>query len=229
MSQAIDLFFLAKECKDNPKKPSNWIKVHHNSASSIIHSFSALESFINEVGYQMLVEKKSHLFIDQTKINYALKKIISNWKNTSCIDKLNILIEQLLQISIPSKLTAELAELNNLRNWLVHGFVFRRTVLLELKDEEENAATYDVIDMEDDVDWHNKFPNTKFNSIDNLDGTDAKKALLIVLSAIILLNKARKEPFIFASYFYGPNHYIINNDTSENADAVLSRIENTSC
>ncbi|WP_139150295.1 hypothetical protein [Cellulophaga baltica] len=107
----------------------------------------------------------------------------------------------------------KLKELNNLRNWLCHGFSYKTTLLLEPKEGEEN--TYNEIDSEDNIDWLKKFPNTKFSPIKELNSKDGEKALIIVLEILIILAEALNQPFHIVSY-YGENpiHNTIYKDTN---------------
>jgi len=207
MSQAIDTYLRARDEASSKSKPYGWIQSTYNSISSIMHSYSAMESVISGTGHQVFFEDHSDLYVSGEKRNFALTKVINNWKYASCLDKLNIIIEQISQNTLPSKLTAELSEFNNLRNWLFHGFVYKSTLLLEKHNEEE--GTFTLVDREDSVDWERRFPNTKFSALDNLSHGDAKKALLISLSVINFIYRFRKEPFSLLSYYYGPYFHLI--------------------
>ena len=225
-AQSIDLYLLARSRKDNPSRPYHWIQSGYASVSSIIHSYSALESVVNMAGHQMFFEEESPLFVPPQRRSYTLKRVVASWKNTTCIDKLNIVAEQVPDVTVPDNLSAELRELNNLRNWIVHGFVYRSTVLLEAKPEE--PGVYTVIDREDSVDWRVRFPNTKFHALDQLDATDARKGLIIALKVILLVHAILNTPLTMTSYFYGP-YYTIVTDLSLGADEVLdSYIEEAS-
>ncbi len=72
-------------------------------------------------------------------------------------------------------------ELNSLRNWLVHGFSYKKIFLLQSTSEDD---TYDVVDIEESVNWAEKFPNTKFKPLEDLNSEDADLALRIVFEAL---------------------------------------------
>ncbi|MDP8206237.1 MAG: hypothetical protein P9L92_06205 [Candidatus Electryonea clarkiae] len=218
ISQAIDMYLQARDEALLKNPPYIWIQSRHKSISSIIHSFSALESVVSETGHQLFFEEDSYLYVPREKRNFALRKVVSNWKYTSCLDKFHLIVEQISTKAAPLKLAAELMELNNLRNWLLHGFVYKATLLLEKKNEEK--GTFTLVDREDSVKWSNKFPNTKFSALDELDECDAKKALIISLSAIKLMYEYRQEPLVIISYYYGPHYHLVE-DNDKNAETIL--------
>lgn len=218
LSQAIDMYLQARDEASSRNKPYRWIQSRYNSISSIIHSYSAMESIVSETGHQVFFEEDSYLYVSVEKRSFALRKVLSNWKYASCLDKLNIIIEQASNALLPPKLSAELNEFNNLRNWLVHGFVYKSTLLLEKENGEED--TFTLVDREDSVDWSSKFPNTKFSALDELNENDAKKALVISLSVIKFIYQYRKEPFLLLSYYYGPHYHLVT-DEDKNAETTL--------
>ncbi len=187
--------------------------------SSIIHSYCALESAINEIGYAAFFEEDSALYVNIQNRVYTLRKTIANWKTVSCIDKLLIIVESLSGTTIPNNQIDELRELNNLRNWLVHGFVFKSTVLLEQNPSE--SGTYTQVDREDSINWSQQFRLTKFNSIDELDVEDARKALIIVLRILQKIMGIENKPIILTNYIYGPCTSVFwPNDTLSGANMI---------
>jgi hypothetical protein len=84
------------------------------------------------------------------------------------------------QPALPQELLCDLRELNKLRNWIAHGFVYKTTVLVE----KNSQGTYDEVDVENEVDWAKSFPRTAFNTLDSLDNEDARKGLLIALRTL---------------------------------------------
>lgn len=224
-SQALDLYAAAKDFADSPSFPYDWIRSKYASISSIIHSYSALESVVSETGHCLFFAKESYLFTPPDRINYTLRKTISNWSNTTCLDKLSIIAEQLSGESIAQKLINELRELNNLRNWIAHGFVFQSTLLLQEKGTSGEDYVYDLVDREDSVDWAKKFPNTKFSPLDEINLNDARIALVISLSAVLFIYQFRQEPFALTSYYYGPFYSIIEDATIGGEKALASYIQ----
>src|SRR6185369_1117480 len=211
-TQAIDNYLEAVDYAKTSSRAYNWIRSKYNSISSIIHSYSALESVVSETGHSLFFATKSHLYVPAQQRNYTLRKTISNWQNTTCIDKLSIIMEQLSGTAMDDRVLTRLRELNNLRNWLVHGFVFESILLLqENADFSENNQTYTLEDREDTVDWRKKFPNTKFNPLDEIDATDARKALEIALSVVLGIFKFKKrEMFVLSNYHYGAFYLILD-------------------
>lgn len=154
--------------------------------SSIIHGYCGLEADLNSFGYEFFDDKDSELYIDSNNRDLPLNHFINKWnKNLGCLEKIKYIFSK-YSISLDPRLENELRELNNYRNWLIHGFSYKTTFLLQPIMEEENK--YDVVDIEEDVDWKEKFPNTKFNSIMFINSSDAEKALKIVLKVFVLLS-----------------------------------------
>jgi hypothetical protein len=217
LCQAIDTYLSSEEHKNSSTTKYNWITSKNSALSSIIHSFCALESAINEVGHMMFHDSKSPIyFLDQGR-NYTLRKAIQSWKNVDCIEKFHIIIDCAPKGKHVEKLVNRMREFNGLRNWLVHGFVFEASILLENKPEE---GVYEQVDREDNVNWISKFPNTKFGSIDQLSSTDARTSLLITLDAMRILYGIINKPLILHSYYHG-SHVSLIHDNSVTAETYL--------
>jgi hypothetical protein len=116
----------------------------------------------------------------------------------------------------PDDLLADLRELNNLRNWIVHGFVYKTTVLVEKNSE----GQYDEVDVENEIDWLKHFPRNRFNSLDRIDERDARKALLISFRALTWLQRADHSALIIHSYTK-PRHATVVTDTNFDFAAML--------
>ena len=185
-----------------------------DAISAIIHSFCGLESAVNFIGYEMFDNKDSQKYIEKDKRNLPLDRFIKSWNaSLPFMDKLNYLFS-IKKESIPAKLQNELRELNNLRNWLSHGFSYQNTLLIELDKTDKSKGT--VIDSEYNIDWKKKFPNTKFKSLDNLDEVDAEKSLRIVLDMLQRLSVISEQPFNLITYFNKPKFHMIFKDTDIN-------------
>lgn len=156
------------------------------SISSIVHAFLGLESMINLIGDKLLFDHNSKIYIPDSERDYALKKLISSWAKTSCIEKLIFLLSITKKRPIPEKLLAQLRELNTLRNWIVHGFPYKETTLRERRKHHRTRRPigWNIIDREHDIDWKKKFPNTKFGPLHELEPKDAKLGLKIILEVI---------------------------------------------
>ena len=189
-----------------------------NAISIIIHSYCGLESAVNFIGYQLFFDPESTTFIKEQNRDLPLKRMVNNWhSNLSCLDEIEYILS-VQKVNFPAKLKNEIAELNNMRNWLAHGFSYKTTFLLEPKIDEEN--TYNVIDSEDNIDWQKKFPNTKFSPITDLNGNDGEKALRIVLETLVIISAATNQPFHVVTYYKKPNYSMIYKDT--NIDKIIS-------
>lgn len=161
--------------------------------SCILHGFCALESAISYFGYELFFNPDSSRYVAEDKRGLLLKKFLRTWDKAQCIEKLQFILSYSSSIEIPENLIAKLRELNSLRNWLVHGFTYKTTFLIEPNPDKENSFT--VIDYDDDIDWKRKFPNTKFSPPLSLRFEDAYKSLFIVLEIFKLLSQAFSHLF----------------------------------
>lgn len=227
ISQAIDLYLIADgnapilSCNKEIYPPS-WIVRAHMSVSSIIHSFCAVESAVNAIAYQIFRDDKHPHYISPIDRSFVLRKIISNWKAMQCIDKFCVLLECTKQTEPPQDLLADLRELNNLRNWIVHGFVYKSTILLEKNTD----GTYDEVDVENEIDWRKHFPRNTFQPLDRIDSSDARKALLIALRALAWLQPAdHSGMLIIPSYMKPPSATLVTDTNFDFAAMLDSRIE----
>ena len=198
---ALEAFYHLKEPKTKSK----------GAISVILHSYCGLESALNAIGYEMFNNSNSQQYIPKKDRDFLLNRFIESWKrNVQCLDKLEFITLH-NNHTFPDKLKNKLTELNNLRNWLAHGFSYSTTFLLEETDKENN---YKVIDYEDNVNWKKNFPRCKFNPITRLNIDDAEKALRIILETLIELSKINMHYIFSLSYHYnGPQYRIIARDT----------------
>lgn len=186
---AIDLLFLSRQHSISPTHRRSWVISHRYALSSILHAYCALESGVNLIGHSLFVDSESHRFISPEKRDLPLKRMIKSWDaGLPCTLKLQYLLS-LSDISLTPRLEKELNELNNLRNLIVHGVAYKTIILL---DKQQDGGFLEA-DREDAIDWHAKFPLTKFKSLDNLDYQDAHTANRICLNALKLLTSATGE------------------------------------
>ena len=171
LGHALDSLF---ECR--VKHP---IIENRRSVSIIVHAFSGLESLVNLIGTQLFFDRDSGFYILEENRDYALKRLIQKWDTMPALGKIDLILSQTQEANLPPHLRSQLGELNNLRNWVVHGFIYRETVLLEPKGEGEKG--YALIDKEVHVNWAEKFPTTKFKILEELNKDDACLALKICL------------------------------------------------
>lgn len=187
---AIDLLRSARAALKDSTNPQRSTVAHRASISSIVHAYAALESHINHFGFELFTHERSPLYIAVEKRSFLLKRFIQSWNSVQFVDKLLYLVTDFGALSFPEKLRQEVRELNTLRNWLVHGFSYSTTLLLQPSGDD----TYDVVDTEDSVDWRQKFPQTKFRAVDELSTDDAAVALRICLEALRLVSEAFNQP-----------------------------------
>lgn len=191
LSHAIELMRLSK----TPAKIASALTVlvlsRRLAVSSIIHSFSGLESLVNYFGFELFFNADSQRFVPPNKRDFLLSRMVKSWDKVPCIDKLSVVLAHSGKVALSSRLENQLRELNNLRNWLVHGVSYKTTSLWE--PVSGKPGTHQLVDREDSVDWAKKFPNTKFKPLDRLNAIDAYTALQIVFEAGKLLYDSMPE------------------------------------
>ncbi len=182
---------LCIEYLNESKIVKQWNK---HSLSSIIHGFIGLESYVNFLAHELFFNEESHLYLQFDRNSLPIKKMLISWNATlPILDKIEYILS-LKSIKLSDKLKHQLMELNSLRNWLIHGFSYKTTYLLEPKNESETS--FSIVSMEDSVNWKNKFPQTKFNSIGFLNSQDAEIAAKIALEVLKVLVKCYKQPIL---------------------------------
>src|SRR5262249_43661113 len=127
--------------------------------TSILHGFCALESIINDLGYEMFFHPESARYVHPEKRDVLLKRFVQSWDKNVSLDKLDLILSYSLNRSLPSQIKSKLRELNILRNWIAHGFTYTTTFLLEPNTDRDNGGC-NIVDRQDSVDWKSKFPNT---------------------------------------------------------------------
>ena len=196
LSHAIDLMRLARRyCnKSQSKRKRNLGK--RFVLSSIIHAFSGLESVINLLGFELFSNEDSSRFIPVDQRDFLLTKFIKTWDWAPCIDKVSFVLSHSSKTTLPPKLQNQLRELNTLRNWLVHGFSYKTTLLIEPNEN----GTFNVVDTEHSFDWVNKFANTKFKPLAQLGIEDAVLALTIVFEVLKIIADSTSQPFSLRTF-----------------------------
>jgi len=188
LAQAIDELQRAGDM--SAKKTYKELKIESRYAiSSIIHSFLALDSLINYLGFELFFSShpEPDVFIDETERSYALKHVLKLWRNQrlSVLEKIDLILAEKKLQPLNSNTVLKIKELNNLRNWVVHGKPYSMTLYAE--NVWEGLWLHSTLkDVEDDF-GKDKFPITKFNSPANLNKNDAKTALIIVLEVITFI------------------------------------------
>jgi len=216
LGHSIDVLLLSRDHYQSKELSHSWILSQRYAISSIVHAYIGFESAINKVGFELFFDQSSPRYIATANRDLSLRRLIASWDKTLSIAEKFEYIISAKSLSAEASLINQLRELNNLRNMLVHGFCFGTTLLLEANDR----GSYDLIDREDTIDWKRKFPNTKFNPIDDLDYPDALKAMRIVQNCLRLLCQASGDIIPIVSYHKGVNCFVITADT-DNFDRIL--------
>jgi hypothetical protein len=208
LSHSIDLMRLAKSYSDKSQNKSNADLAKRLILSSIIHAFAGLESFVNLLGYELFSNSDSPIFIPVEQRDFFLNKMAKSWDTVSCLDKISFILSHSAKCALPAKLENQLRELNNLRNWLVHGFTYKQTFLLEPSSD----VGYKIVDTQDSVDWAKKFPNTKFKAWGELGTEDAHLALTIVFGALKVLSDSTSQPLSLFTCLPEPEYKFLVGD-----------------
>ena len=185
------------------------------SSSCIVHSVSALDSLVNGIGFDYFFNKDTDHFIPDKSRGFSLKRMIKAWDNLSLLERLMVVAEVTDIDSLQPKIENEIRELNDLRNWIIHGKPFILMTLREYYRDEENYFRADVHDWEESVDWKKKYPNTKFKSPSRLDRHDAKNALRISVKAILfILEQIKWFRTSLTTFYGGVKEYRIDSQTT---------------
>ncbi len=221
MGRAVELYFDSVSLEEKRAKPLDWVRARRSALSSIIHAYCGLESAINAIGYELFFNPDSNIYVPSERRDFPLTRMIDTWHGRmQSVDKLQFILSHGAKEEISPLLTAEVLEINNLRNWIVHGFSFKRTVLVEPKEEEEGVFT--EVDREDTVRWEEKFPRLKFNPLDRLAPDDARKVLSVVLRSLKVLSaNFENRMFIIPVYFGSARHFVIS-PASDDIDKILN-------
>ncbi|KAF2327604.1 hypothetical protein [Flavobacterium nitrogenifigens] len=210
LSLAMEAYYDLQDSKDHRKK---------SAISTILHSFCGLESAVNLIGFEIFFNKESQRYIEESKRDFALKRMVKSWNaSIACLDKIDLILS-INSASLEGRLRNELTELNTIRNWISHGFPYKTTWLVEPDKEDNTKGT--VVDFEYSVNWKQKFPNTKFNALDALDITDAEKTLKIVFEILIKISKATNDVFHVVTYNDGGKYKLIHKGST--VDSIIKR------
>lgn len=194
-------------------------RAHQSALSSIIHACAGLESALSLLRYQMFTDTESRLYVPPEQRNLLIRRLIDSWeRSVRPWEKVSFILESQGQ-PVDRRLEAQLAELNNLRNGLVHGSVYNTTYLMEHVGE----GCYEVADQEDSVDWKRRFPNTQFAPIHALSHRDAYRANQIVLNSVKALARATRQVFSFVYQCETGVGSYNENGTADIRDALEAR------
>lgn len=196
LGQAFDLLCESRRIAGGGRTSMSGLKERRVAISCIMHSFCFLEGAINALGYELFFNAQSGRYVPKDARDHLLERFLTSWDKAPCLEKLHFIVSYSGARRVPDNLAARLRELNTLRNWLVHGFTFETTFLLE-PNPTEGDGSFTVVDYEESVDWKAKFPNTHFNSLMALYHEDARKAMHISLECLEILSTIFTQPYAF--------------------------------
>lgn len=177
---AVEFMHMATESQD--PAVAFW-RPHRLAKASIVEAFLGVECETNEIGYNCFVDTSSAQYVAEDPANIPLRILRQSWdRNLNFVEKVRWVLSH-LGGALEPKMEMRLRELLTLRNWLVHGFIFRSTYLLEQVDD----STWNTVDRQDSVNWKTRFPNLKFNPLDLLAATDAQTAVRVAFEFLQLV------------------------------------------
>ena len=162
----------------------------------------------------MFDDPESRRYISPQQRDVPLELLVKAWsRNLPVVEKLRFVVSR-AGLTCSASLGAQLAELTTLRNWLVHGFIYKTTLLLSRTGD----TTFSILDREDSVEWQKRFPNSKFQPFDRLSYEDGVTALRIVFEALKQLSAATEESFTaMPCYGEGVHIFMISKSTDVSA------------
>jgi hypothetical protein len=129
LAQAIEEYKLAIQIQNKTKNVS--LEFRH-SVSSIIHATCSLDSLANYLGFEMFFNQTSEKYIPLNRRSFALQKLLKDWGfRLQVLDKFDLIFAEVKSELLRQSLREQFNELNNLRNWLVHGKPYTITFLEE--------------------------------------------------------------------------------------------------
>ena len=158
--------------------------------SAIMHGFSSLEAVLNFMAYRMFTLDDAAEFIPLTKRNFFVQSIIKRWTNLKITEKCNTILSVSGPSLLPNGVHSKLSEVNNLRNWIVHGTCYHSTLLVA--PSSESHVLYEVVDEEPGeswMRWSQKFPLCRFNQPLALNVSDAQTAIRVIVEVLLILSK----------------------------------------
>lgn len=201
LSHAVELYFHAVATSSTHEPRWSWILSRRHSLSAIVHAYCALESAVSWVSHDLFFDDTSPRRVADDKRDIPLQRMLKAWTvNVPLVDKIAVVLSHLEAEGLPARLTNELRELRTLRNWILHGFSFKSTMLIEPIGDDHFA----IVDREDSFQWQKEFPNTKFSRLDDLNSMDARTALRIVLQTLQHLAQATQSEYMGIAYFDEP-------------------------
>lgn len=189
------------------------------SVSAILHALAALESQLNLLYYEFFINPQSINYVPtskrDTKINGAIKT--DSWRKKGVVAKFNFFVRTRTGVNAPDSIINQLDELCRLRNFLIHGTLNRRTLLVE---GFKFNQSFTPLDIEDSFDTAKEFPICQFSQLDCIDYNDSQKAIRISLSALKYLDGLFTRPVSLAMAWGDPLYKTLYRDAFDIDKAV---------
>ena len=209
LSLAAELHLRACDALVANEYPWSWAMSRRWALSSVLHAYCGLDSAINLIGHEILFDSDSPRHIPDSGRDLLLRRFVRGWSTSlPCFDKI-VYVLSVEGRQLDARLENEIRELNNFRNMIAHGTVYKSTVLAIRHSE----SSFTGVDREDSIDWAAKLPNTKFNAIDLIDTSDSREANRIVLEVVKQITANSGSRCYVAPYWRGtPGYRVINSD-----------------
>jgi hypothetical protein len=224
LANAMEQFARAREM-DTKRETTlfNSTLVLRTAMSSILHSFCALEAFLDQFASELFRNELSGVYLAQHQRNDKLQALNKYWQQTRILEKFESLLNEFRPDIDHTQWKHSLTELNQLRNWIAHGKSYIETV--ELTTEiEEGLVTSTGEHVSSNIDWELKFPFTRYNKVDELDSQDALKTLSIVITAIqVFLDQTSTKGF-FIGITGNKKFNVVFLKADSNVEEILRKI-----
>jgi hypothetical protein len=227
LGHALDLLHESLADRDSHPGSAKALRSQRCAISAIIHGFSSLEAVLNFMAYRVFMLDDAAEFIPLANRDFFVQSMIKRWDNLKVTEKCNTILSVLDHSLLPNGVHSRLSEVNNLRNWIVHGTCYHSTLLVE--PSSEPYVLYEVVDEEPGESWkrwNQKFPLCRFSQPLALNVSDARTALRVIIEVLLILSKGTGfkwsyttcQPHLTPCGLYG--------DLECNVDAILG-IEKT--
>jgi len=227
LGHALDLLHESIEGKGAQIGSAKMLHSQRNAISSIVHGFCSLESVLNFMAYRMFSLEDTTEFIPLENRNFFVQSMIKRWDNLRIMEKCNAILSVSNASLLPNGVHSKLSEVNNLRNWIVHGTCYHSTLLVSPSSEPN--VLYEIVDEEPGDSWKNwskKFPLCRFNQPLAIDVSDAQTALRVIIEALLILSKGTGFKWFYTTCFPNLTACGLLGELECNLDAILG-IETT--
>jgi hypothetical protein len=227
LGHALDL--LHESLADEDTHPGSAKALHSQrcAISAIIHGYSSLEAVLNFMANRMFTLENAPEFIRMSMRDFFVQSMIKRWVNLKVTEKCNTILSVSGASLLPNGVHSKLSEVNNLRNWIVHGTSYHSTLLVAPSSEPH--VLYEVVDEEPGESWrrwNQKFPLCRFNQPLALNVSDAQTALRVIVEVLLILSKGTGFKWFYTTCMPELTACGLFGDLECNLDAILG-IEKT--